>query len=132
MGSLRDPRLTAKVHEINRDFAQKSWATLPLIVKDRVIGTVELVESGAERTFTRTELDTAGAICHAAAMAIENAALFEREQAASQEALLLNRIAQRTSASLDLEEVVDAAADELRALLPFDSHSLLLAAEGRI
>src|SRR5450830_349803 len=132
VGSLRDPRLTAKVHEINRDFVQKSWATLPLIVKDRVIGTVELVESGAERSFTQGELDTAAAICHAAAMAITNAALFEREQAASQEALLLNRIAQRTSASLDLEEVVDAAADELRKLLPFDSQSLLLAAEGRI
>jgi diguanylate cyclase (GGDEF)-like protein/excisionase family DNA binding protein len=132
VGSLRDPRLTAKVHEINQDIAQKSWATLPLIVKDRVIGTVELVESGAERSFTQGELDTAAAICHAAAMAIENAALFEREQAASQEALLLNQIARRTAASLDLEEVVDAAADELRKLLPFDSHSLLLATEGRI
>ena len=91
VGSLRDLRLTAKVHEINRDPIVKSWATLPLIVKDRVIGTVELVESGAERSFTQGELDTAAAICHAAAMAIENAALFESEQAANQEALLLNR-----------------------------------------
>ncbi|MEI6449568.1 MAG: GAF domain-containing protein [Actinomycetes bacterium] len=130
VGSLRDPRLTAKVHEINRDFALKSWATLPLIVKDRVIGTVELVESGAERLFTQGELDTAAAICHAAAMAIENAALFQREQAASQEALLLNRIAQRTAASLDLEEIVDAAADELRKLLPFDGYGLLLIGDG--
>jgi diguanylate cyclase (GGDEF)-like protein len=130
VGSLRDPRLTAKVHEINRDVAQKSWATLPLIVKDRVIGTVELVESGAERSFTQGQLDTAAAICHAAAMAIENAALFEREQAASQEALLLNRIAQRTAASLDLEEIVDAAADELRPLLPFDGYGLLLMSAG--
>jgi excisionase family DNA binding protein len=132
VSSLRDPRLTAKVHEINQDFPLKSWATLPLIVKDRVIGTVELVDSGAERTFTQTELDTAAAVCHAAAMAIENAALFEREQAANQETLLLNQIARRTAETLDLEEVVDAAADELRKLLPFDSHSLLLAAEGRI
>jgi diguanylate cyclase (GGDEF)-like protein len=77
VGSLRDPRLTAKVHEINEDFAVKSWATLPLIVKDRVIGTVELVESGAERLFTQGELDTAAAICHAAAMAIQNAQLYD-------------------------------------------------------
>jgi diguanylate cyclase (GGDEF)-like protein/excisionase family DNA binding protein len=132
VGSLRDPRLTARVLEINRGDVEKSWATLPLIVKDRVIGTVELVESGAERTFTRPELDTAMAVCHAAAMAIENAGLFEREQAASQEALLLNRIARRTAATLDLEGVAEAAADELRELLPFDSHSLVLAAEGRV
>jgi diguanylate cyclase (GGDEF)-like protein len=132
VGSLRDLRLTAKVHEINQGFELKSWATLPLIVKDRVIGTVELVESGAERSFTQAELDTAAAICHAAAMAIENAALFEREQAANQETLLLNQIARRTAATLDLEEVVKAAAEELHKLLPFDSHSLLLASEGRI
>ena len=56
VGSLRDPRLTPAVREINRDFELKSWVTLPLIVKDRVIGTVELVESGAERTFTQAEL----------------------------------------------------------------------------
>ena len=132
VGSLRDPRLTAKVLENNQDFAEMSWVTLPLVVKDRVIGTVELVESGAERTFTSTEIDTAAAVCHAAAMAIENAALFEREQAANQETLLLNQIARRTAATLDLEEVAEAAADELRKLLPFDSHSLLLAAEGRL
>ena len=78
--SLRDPRLTARVHEINKDYAKKSWATLPLIVQDRVIGTVELVESGEERTFTEGELKTATAVCHAAAMAIENATLFESQR----------------------------------------------------
>jgi diguanylate cyclase (GGDEF)-like protein/excisionase family DNA binding protein len=130
--SLRDPRLTAKVHEINRDYEKKSWATLPLVVKDRVIGTAELVESGAERSFTDHELETAAAICHAAAMAIENAALFESEQAANQESLLLNEIARRTAASLDLEEIVEAAADELRKLIPFDTHGLLLFENGRV
>jgi len=77
VSSLRDPRLTARVREINRDFAQKCWVTLPLIVKDRVIGTVELVEVSAERSFTQGELDTAAAICHAAAMAIKNAQLYD-------------------------------------------------------
>jgi diguanylate cyclase (GGDEF)-like protein len=132
VGSLSDPRLTAKVQEINQDYEKKSWATLPLVVKDRVIGTVELVESGAERSFTSSELETAAAICHAAAMAIENAALFESEQAANQESLLLNEIARRTAASLDLEEIVDAATDELRKLMPFDTHALLIVENGHI
>ena len=124
--SLGDPRLTPRVHEINKEFPVMSWATLPLIVQDRVIGTVELVESTRERVFTQGELDTAAAICPAAAMAIENARLFASEQAANGQTLLLNAIAQRTAASLDLEEIVKAAADELRRLHPFDSHSLLL------
>ena len=126
VGSLRDPRLTPAVHEINRGCEHKSWATLPLIVKDRVIGTVELVESGAERTFTQAEIETAAAICNAAALAIDNAALFEREQQAARETRLLNDIASRTAASLDLAEVVTAAVDELRQLLAFDEYELLL------
>ena len=126
VGSLRDPRLTATVRKIHDDAEKRSWATLPLIVKDRVIGTVELVQSEAERSFTQGELDMAAAICHPAAMAIENAALFEREQVANRETMLLNEIAQRTAASLDLEEIVEAAADELLHLLPFENHNLLL------
>ena len=126
VGSLRDPRLTPAVHQINKDYEHKSWVTLPLIVKDRVIGTVELVESDAERTFSQTEIDTAAAICHAAALAIDNAALFEREQQAARETRLLNDIATRTAASLDLEEVVEAAVDELGQLMEFDEFGLLL------
>ena len=130
--SLRDPRLSPKVQEINRDHDLKSWVTLPLIVKDRVIGTVELVASGLERTFSQSELDTAAAICQPAALAIENAALFEREQAAAEQTLLINEIAMRTAASLDLRKIVEAAAVELRKLMAFDGHSLLLAVDGRI
>ena len=126
VGSLRDPRLTPAVLDINRDFRLKSWMTLPLIVKDRVIGTVELVESGAERTFTQAEIDTAAAICHAAALAIDNAALFAREQQTTRETQLLNDMAARTAASLDLEEVVKAAVDELGALMKFEEYGLLL------
>ena len=130
VGSLRDPRLTPAVREINKGYELKSWAALPLIVKDRVIGTVELVESDAERTFTQAELDTAAAICHAAALAIDNAALFAREQQTTRETQLLNDIAARTAASLDLDEVVKAAVDELAQLMSFDEYGLLLL-EGR-
>ncbi|HEX5641849.1 MAG TPA: GAF domain-containing protein [Thermoleophilia bacterium] len=126
VGSLRDPRLTPAVRELNSDHELMSWATLPLIVKDRVIGTVELVESGAERSFTKAELDTAAAICHAAALAIDNAALFAREKQTARATQLLNDIAARTAASLDLEEVVKAAVDELGQLMTLADYTLLL------
>ena len=121
VGSLRDPRLTPAVHEINRDYELKSWATLPLIVKDRVIGTVELVESGAERTFTQAELDTAAAICHAAALAIENARCSRASSRRRARRSCSTTSRARTAASLDLEEVVKAAVDELRQLMSFES-----------
>ena len=126
VGSLRDPRLTPVVLEMDRGYDRKSWATLPLIAKGKVIGTVELVDSQAERSFSPRALETAAAISHAAALAIENAALFAREQATTRATQLLNDIARRTAASLDLEEVVEAAVDELRQLVDFDEYSLLL------
>jgi diguanylate cyclase (GGDEF)-like protein/excisionase family DNA binding protein len=126
VGSLRDPRLTPAALSLSRASGHKSWATLPLIVKDRVIGAVELIESGDERAFTRAELDTAAAICHAAALAIDNAGLFEREQRTARETRLLNDIAARTAASLDLDEVVEAAVAELGQLVAFDGYCLLL------
>jgi len=132
VGSLRDPRLTPAAVALSRESGRTSWAALPLIVKDRVIGTVELVESGAARTFTQAELDTAAAICHAAALAIANAGLFEREQESVRATQLLNDIAARTAASLDLDEVVEAAVDELRQLIPFEDFSLVLLDGGRI
>ena len=128
--SLLDPRLTASSREMHRASPHRSWATLPLIVKDRVIGTVELVERGSERSFTPSELDTAAAVCQAAAMAIENAGLFERQQAAARETQILNEIARRTAASLDLEEVIEAAAEALRQLMPFEKYSLALLTDG--
>ncbi len=126
VGSLRDPRLTPMVLSISKERGCKSWASLPLIVKDRVIGAVELIESGVERTFTQAELDTAAAICHAAALAIDNASLFEREQQTARETQLLNDIAARTAASLDLDEIVGAAIGELGQFVAFDGYCLLL------
>src|SRR5690606_34169652 len=126
VGSLRDPRLTPAALELTKERARKSWMTLPLIVKARVIGTAELIDAAAERPFTQAELETAATICHAAALATANAALFASEQQTTRETRLLNEIAARTAASLDLEEIVRAAADELRQLMEFDDFVVLL------
>jgi len=132
VGSLRDPRLTPAVLQMHAGRKSGSWATLPLIAKDRVIGTVELVESGAEREFTQGQIETAAAICHAAALAIENARLFEREQATTRENQLLNDMARRTAASLDLDEIVEAAVDELKQLLRFKDAGVVLVDKGAV
>lgn len=126
VGSLRDPRLSPAVLAQKNNSEEASWAILPLIIKDRVIGTVELIESGSERTFTSDELETAAAICHAAALAIDNADLFAREQHAAHETRLLYDMAKRTAASLDLAEVAKEAIAALGNLVAFDRYDLLL------
>ncbi len=126
VGSLRDPRLTPAAARIHADRGHRSWVILPLVVKETVIGTAELAATDAERSFTRGELDNAAAICHAAALAMDNAALFASEQQAAHETQVLNDIAARAAASLDLDEMVRATVGEIRRLVEFDDFSLLL------
>jgi len=110
--------------------------TVPLLAGGDLIGFVDLYNRES-RPFEGAE--TIVGLAQVAGQAVANARLYreldqllESEQAANQETQLLNEIARRTAASLDLEVIVDAAVDELHRLLPFDGHSLYLAKEGTI
>ena len=136
--SLDDPRVSDYMRELNRgdgatpQIEDKCWVTLPLIAGDSVVGTVELVETRGSREFTADEVETAAAICHAAAMALTNARLFAREQAAHHETHILNEIARSTAASLQVDEIAAAAAGQLSDLVAFDGFGLLLLTDGRV
>ncbi len=132
VAALDDPRLNDRIRAMHRDHPDISWAALPLIVKDQVIGVVELIEPLWRRQFSEGDLETAAAICQVAAIAIANAELFEREQAANRETHLLNEIARRTAASLELEDIVAAVADELQHIIDFDGSGLLLVEGERL
>jgi diguanylate cyclase (GGDEF)-like protein/excisionase family DNA binding protein len=138
VASLDDPRLSDHARALNREQATgdatggKCWVTLPLIAADQVIGIVELVETRGPRSFTEDEIEAAAAICHAAAMALTNARLFSREQAAHRETTILNEIARSTAASLDVDDVAAAAARQLERLVDFDGFALLLVTDGKV
>jgi len=138
VASLDDPRVSDTVRRLTRGEGADSklqdecWLTLPLIAGDEVAGIVELAETRGSRTFTEDEIETAAAICHAAAMALTNARLFAREQAAHRETHILNEIARRTAASLETGEIAAAAAEQLAEVVAFDEFALLLVSDGRV
>jgi GAF domain-containing protein len=72
---------------------------------------------------------TAEAVCRAAALAIDNANLFEAAQLRRRETELLNAIARRTASSLELAEIAAATVDELRQLIAFERADLALAGD---
>ena len=100
--------------------------TLPLVVKDRVIGMVDLSETRRERVFGDDEVATAQAICQVAALAIDNADLFADVQARTAETEMLNAIAQKATATLDLHEIALDVSDELRQIVPFARSYIVL------
>jgi GAF domain-containing protein len=90
---------------LNSDIAKKeglfSLASVPLVVKGRVIGVLNCYTSKKHK-FTKSELDVLTAVANQAAIAIENAELDLRARSA-EEALTTRKLVERAKEILSLE-----------------------------
>jgi diguanylate cyclase (GGDEF)-like protein len=73
-----DPRLGDSERRQMLEWGERSALLVPLRVGDQTIGDVELFETRRQRVFTADEKATVEAVCRVAALAIENARLFEQ------------------------------------------------------
>ena len=73
--SLDDPRLNDRERECARAYGQRSFIVLPLIARDKVIGTIELLDH-VERRFTAEEVAVAEGVAKLVALAMEHAQLY--------------------------------------------------------
>ena len=96
---------------------------VPLFSQGEVSGFLSLYNERS-RPFMREDLIVG--LAQVAGQALVNAAMYESQMAANRETRLLNEIAKRTAASLDLDEIVRAAVDELHHLLGFERYGLVL------
>jgi signal transduction histidine kinase len=76
-----DPRWHGDVDE-NIDFETRSILGVPLTVRDRVIGVLEVVNKTAEEGFSQDDIQIATTLSSQAAIAIENARLLDELQQA--------------------------------------------------
>jgi PAS domain S-box-containing protein len=100
---------------------------LPLVVRDRVLGLAELTDELKTRDYTLEQIRLAQSLATQAAIAIENARLFEQAQQEiservraedelrrrNRELALLNRIITVATSTLDAERVLQVACEEL-------------------
>jgi diguanylate cyclase (GGDEF)-like protein len=124
--SIDDPRVTGAGRISRTAYGEKSWVAVPLVVKDRVLGMVDLSETRFERDFSDEDIAAAQAICRVAALAIDNADLFADVQARTAETDMLNAIARKATATSGLHEMIVDVSDELRQVVPFARSSLAL------
>lgn len=82
--AYEDPRFDPS-YDQKTGFRTKSVMCVPLLVKDRVIGVCQIINKKSGGSFTRDELELFKAIAGAAAVAIENTRLYEKERKAAQE-----------------------------------------------
>jgi GAF domain-containing protein/ActR/RegA family two-component response regulator len=89
----------------------------PLLLRDRLLGVVGMFRFGAEPPpFTEDELDTLGRLANQAAVAVENARLYDETERRRREAEELAGLARRLTETLDLDEVCHRVVENAPAL----------------
>jgi signal transduction histidine kinase/response regulator RpfG family c-di-GMP phosphodiesterase len=118
--------------ELIRSFSAKSFIAVPLRAHDRVLGAIVMINTSAGRMCGTEELSLAEELAHRAALALDNARLYESAQKARTESERANRAKDSFLAMLSHElrtpltpvltsvlalEQADNLSDEMRASL---------------
>lgn len=107
-----------------------SMLAVPLVVKDKVIGLVELYDASL-RHFTEADIHLSQSLANQAAIALENAQLYETQRRRAEEMSGLYEIALTFSSTLDLDELLGQTMTQVVQLLDSEGGTLLLHDESR-
>ena len=102
-----------------------SELAIPLIVKNRVIGVID-IEAREKAYFTEEHKRLLTLIASRMAVGIENARLHTRITRQARTLLLLNEIARELTSILNLDELLKRIAELLRRLIDYQMFSILL------
>jgi len=115
----QDPRYISAVPNVRSELA------VPLIVKNRVIGVID-IESPLPDHFTKDHERLLTLIASRMAVGIENARLYTRISRQARTLLLLNEIARELTSILNLDEVLKRVGELLSRLIDYQMFSILL------
>jgi PAS domain S-box-containing protein len=99
---------------------------VPVLSKDQLTGLLAVWRTGEREEFKPYELDFLSGLAQQAAVAIENARLFEAEQRRHRESETLRQAALAITTSLELENVLETILVVMKQVVPYDSASVLL------
>jgi PAS domain S-box-containing protein len=80
---------------------------VPILSLDRVTGLLAVWRAGQGNEFTPAELDFLTSLARQAAIAIQNARLFEETETRAEELAILNQLAQSLSSQLNVNQIID-------------------------
>jgi PAS domain S-box-containing protein len=104
-------------------FKIRAWIGVPLLVGNRMIGSIG-IDKHQSGFYTSEHGWLAMAFATQAAIALENARLFEAEHIALERAETLYAVSLALSAALELTDVLDLILTELWRVVPYDSASV--------
>lgn len=103
----------------------ESMLYAPLNTENGTIGTLS-AQSTRQYAYSKDDLDTLTVIAAQAAIAIQNARLYEASLEAARRIQALLRVAETVNSSLELTSVLDAILTGIRDVLPFKLAAILL------
>jgi len=109
----------------------RGWMGVPLVSKGEIIGAL-ILHSRKPDTYRQRDAEIAFAFANQAAIAIENARLFEAAQRRAREAETLREVGAVVTATLDLDEAIERILEQLERVVPYDSASVQLLREGYV
>src|SRR5437764_2474818 len=114
-----DPRYISAISNVRSELA------VPLIVKNRVIGVID-IESPQPNHFTEEHKRLLTLIASRMAIGIENARLYTRLSRQAKTLVLLNEIARELTSILNVDELLKRIGELLSRLIDFQMFSILL------
>jgi sigma-B regulation protein RsbU (phosphoserine phosphatase) len=125
----REPRLINDVSEspnyINANPDVRSELAVPLIVKNRVIGVID-IQSEEKNYFKPEHLHLLTLTASRIGQAVENARLYTRASRQAQTLAVLNEISREISSILELDELLAKVGQLLRRLIDYQMFTILL------
>jgi PAS domain S-box-containing protein len=103
----------------------RSWIGVPLVVRDRVIGQLA-VDKYQPNTYDEADARLVSVFAQQAAVAIQNAQLFEAEQRQRKLAEALRQAGAALNSTLNYEEVLDRILEQVGLVVPHDAASIML------
>nr|BBH92445.1 hypothetical protein KTA_06440 [Thermogemmatispora argillosa] len=133
---LRDERSLRALAEL---FLVRSILLVALVREDRPVGVMSLDNPGEHSHFSAEQQQLARAIGQQAAVAIDNARLYQRAESERQRAEQLieqsqaiYQVAMAVNSDEDLPTILEIATQQLRQVLKAESGKILLLEEGRL
>src|SRR5215216_4526693 len=108
------------------DTPSQSWLGVPLMIGDRVLSLISVQSVQKPDIYNEHNRDILTTIASQAAIAIENARLFQEAQRRAQETTALAEVGREISVTLDLETVLTKIAIYARDLFQAESSALYL------
>lgn len=121
-----DPRLTPQQQARLRADGIQAVVLLPLIAQEEPIGVVMLFDQGVIRHLSVQSEDFARTLANHAAIAVQNARLYEESQRQLRVSALLNEASRVINSSLDTDEILQSLLAQMNELLNAEAISIAL------